>query len=80
MNIKEKKADIIKIINQASDEGLINEVYALVHNESEIEAFEINNFPSEIQTKLLKAIEDYKTGNYISHEQMKQKIQSWSMK
>jgi hypothetical protein len=45
-----------------------------VHNESEVESFHINNLPSEIQTILLKAIEDYKTGNYISHEQMKQKI------
>ena len=80
MNITEKKADIIKLIKEINDEALINEVYDLVNNESVSESFDINDFPAELREKLSKAIEDYKTGNYISHEQMKEKINAWRMK
>lgn len=81
MSISDKKADIIKILDHVNDEDLINEVYALLHSESNtLEKFDIKDFPPALQTKLNKAIEDYKSGNYINHELMKEKIQSWRMK
>jgi hypothetical protein len=34
----------------------------------------------KLQQKINKAFNDYKSGNYITHDQMKQKVQQWLTK
>ncbi len=80
MNITEKKKEIINRLQQTSDEQLINEVYALIHPDETIENFNLNELPQDLQNKLSKALDDYYSGHYISHDQMQQKIQQWLMK
>ena len=41
---------------------------------------EFDDIPEDLQLKLTRAIEDYKQGPYITHSQMKQKIEQWLTK
>ena len=77
MDIKEKKQRIINEINNTSDESLVNEMYDLLDAEDVIESIEAGELPEELNIKLNRAIEDYKQGRYITHEQMKEKLQQW---
>ena len=40
----------------------------------------VKKLPPELQQKINKSLEDYKSGNYITHEEMKQKVQQWLTK
>ena len=80
MSITEKKEAIIKTLQQTHDENLIDEVYELIHHEELLEEVQLDTLPTELQEKLNRAMEDYNAGNYITHEQMKEKIRSWRMK
>ena len=77
MDIKEKKQRIINEINNTSDESLVNEMYDLLDAEDVIESIEAGELPEELNIKLNRAIDDYKQGRYITHEQMKEKLQQW---
>lgn len=77
MDIKEKKQRIINEINNTSDESLVNEMYDLLDAEDVIESIEAGELPEELSIKLNRAIDDYKQGRYITHEQMKEKLQQW---
>lgn len=77
MNISEKKADIINALQQNNNEDLINEVYALLHTDQSIESIITDELPLDLKNKLVKAIEDYRSGRYITHEQMQQKVTQW---
>lgn len=77
MNIKNKKAEILQIINSTNDEELIEEVYELLNPYEIIEEIQLNKLPSELQNKITSALDDYKKGRYITHEQMKQKVDQW---
>jgi len=80
MNINEKKQDIIHSVQNTNDELLIDEMYNLLHTEEAIKDVEFDKLPQELQAKLSRAVEDYKQGRYITHEQMKLKIEQWLMK
>jgi hypothetical protein len=77
MNITEKKQHIINEIKNTNDELLINEMYDLLDSENVIENIEAVELPEDIRIKLSRAVEDYKQGRYITHEQMKDKLQQW---
>ena len=80
MNTKDKKAEVLELLTQTDDSGLIDEVYDMLHPESSVENIDMEELPGELQQKISKALDDYKTGNYITHDQMKQKLQQWLIK
>ena len=43
------------------------------HFKSAVENITIQELSGELQQKISKALADYKSGNYITHEKMKQK-------
>ena len=77
MDSKDKKKDIIQTLQTSNDEELIQEVYELLYPNAAIEEFSIESLPQELQTKVKRAIDDYKNGRYITHTQMKQKVEQW---
>jgi len=80
MNTKDKKAEVLELLTQTNDSGLIDEVYEVLHPEGSVENINMQELPDEMQQKINKALDDYKTGNYITHDQMKQKLQQWLTK
>ncbi len=77
MNTNDKKQDIIQKLQSTTDEQLIEEVYELLYPNTAIENIAISNLPEELQNKISRALDDYKNGRYITHEQMKQKVEQW---
>ena len=77
MDSKDKKKDIIQTLQTSNDEELIQEVYELLYPNAAIEEFSIESLPQELQTKVKRAIDDYKNGRYVTHTQMKQKVEQW---
>ena len=77
MDTKDKKKDIIQTLQTSNDEELIQEVYELLYPNAAIEEFSIESLPQELQTKVKRAIDDYKNGRYVTHTQMKQKVEQW---
>lgn len=77
MNIRDKKEDILQELRLTTDEQLIEEVYELLYPNEAIENIAINNLPEKLQNKISRALDDYKNGRYITHEQMKQKVEQW---
>ncbi len=73
MNTRDKKAEVLELLAQTNDSGLIAEVYEVLHPESAVENINMQELPAELQQKINKAFDDYKSGNYITHEEMKQK-------
>jgi hypothetical protein len=57
--------------------SLVNKVYKIFKTKSITESVIITDLPVELQQKIQKAVDDYKSGNYITHEDMKQKVQQW---
>jgi uncharacterized protein YjgD (DUF1641 family) len=80
MNTNDKKSEVMELLRQTNDSSLIDEVYDILHPESTIENINIAALSSELQQKINSALDDYKTGNYITHEQMKQKVEQWLTK
>lgn len=80
MNNRDKKAEVIEILQQTNDKDLIDEVYNILHPESAIDNINTSELPIELQHKIKKAIEDFKSGNYITHDQMTQKVHQWLTK
>ena len=80
MNIDAKKNQAIQALSNTKDEDLIEEVYGLLYPAQSISDIEINKLPQPLQQKINKALEDYKSGNYITHAQMKEKLQQWLTK
>ena len=80
MNTHDKKTEVLELLSQTNDSSLIDEVYDMLHPEAAIENINLHELNGEIQQKINKALDDYKTGNYITHEQMKQKVQQWLTK
>jgi hypothetical protein len=77
MNTTDKKKEIILALQASTDEQLIEEVYELLYPYEAIENIAISNLPEELQNKIYRALDDYKNGRYITHQQMKQKVQQW---
>ena len=80
MNTMDKKRNIIQLLESSNDEQLIEEVYELLHLGEEIKTINKEDLPSELQNKIERALEDYRSGNYITHQQMKQKVEQWLTK
>ena len=80
MNTHDKKIEVLELLSQTNDSSLIDDVYDMLHPEAAIENINLQELSSELQQKINKALDDYKTGNYITHEQMKQKVQQWLTK
>jgi predicted transcriptional regulator len=80
MSINEKKNEVLQALSNTKDQALIEEVYELLHPEQSVSDIEIEKLPQPLQQKINKALEDYKSGNYITHEQMKAKLQQWLIK
>lgn len=80
MDKENKKEDILQTIQSTTDEELIDEVYELIHSDSSVNSIAISDLPEELQHKLNRALDDYQSGRYITHEQMKQKVAQWLTK
>jgi predicted nuclease of predicted toxin-antitoxin system len=80
MNISDKRTEVLELLRQTNDSALIDEVYDILHPEATLENINTRNLPDELRQKLNKALEDYQSGNYITHEEMKQKVQQWLTK
>jgi len=77
MNTIDKKEDILQRLQSTTDEQLIEDVYELVHADEEVKSIQISSLPPELQNKITRALDDYKNGRYITHDQMKQKVEQW---
>ena len=71
MTTHDKKTESLELLKQTNDSSLINEVYEVLQPESAGENINIQEQPGELRQKINKALDDYKSGNYIAHEQMK---------
>ena len=80
MTIHDKKKEVLALLSSTNDGAVIEEVYALLHDIETINDIAINELPIPLQTKIEKAIEDYKTGNYITQDEMKHKLERWLSK
>ncbi|MGG9964728.1 hypothetical protein [Ferruginibacter sp. SUN106] len=80
MNTHDKKTEVLELLSQTNDSTLIDEVYDILHPEATLENINMQELPGELQQKINKALDDYKSGNYITHDQMKQKVQQWLTK
>mgnify|MGYP003434146200 FL=1 len=78
--MSDKKTEVLELIRQTNDSTLIDEVYDILHPETTLENVNLKNLPAKLQQKINMALEDYKSGNYITHEEMKQKVQQWLTK
>ena len=80
MNMSDKKTEVLELIRQTNDSTLIDEVHDILHPQTTLENVNLKNLPAKLQQKINMALEDYKSGNYITHEEMKQKVQQWLTK
>ena len=71
MNTQDKKIEVIELLSQTNDSTLIDEVYDILHPEGTVENINIEELSEELQQKINKALDDYKSGNYITQEEMK---------
>lgn len=67
MDTNDKKTEVLELLSQTNDSNLIDEVYEILHPESAVENINIAELSGELQQKINKALEDYKSGNYITH-------------
>jgi predicted transcriptional regulator len=56
---------------------LIDEVYELLYPDEEVTNIPLSALSEELQNKINRALDDYKNGRYITHEQMKEKVAQW---
>ena len=80
MNSLDKKVEVIELLKKTNDSALIDEVYEILHPAEAIENISIEELPGELQQKITKALDDYKSGHYITHMEMKQKLKQWLTK
>jgi len=71
---------VLDLLKKINDSSLIEEVYNLLHHDLVIEEISLFQMPVRLQQKINNAVDDYKTGNYITHDQMKKKVQQWFIK
>ncbi|KAA9040698.1 hypothetical protein FW778_01260 [Ginsengibacter hankyongi] len=77
MTIRDKKQDILQKLQSTTDEQLIEEIYELLYPNEAIKNIPISDLPDDLQVKINRALDDYRNGRYITHEQMKQKVKQW---
>jgi len=79
MNTRDKKEDILQKLQSTTDEQLIEEVYELLYPNEDIKNIIISDLTDDLQVKINRALDDYRNGRYITHQQMKQKVEQWFM-
>ena len=77
MDINNKKEMIIQKIESTTRQQLIEEVYDVLFPDEEINNIPVENLPKELQNKISRALDDYKSGRYITDEQMKETVNQW---
>jgi hypothetical protein len=77
MDTRDKKEDILQKLQSTTDEQLIDEVYELLYPDEEVTNIPLSALSEELQNKINRALDDYKNGRYITHEQMKEKVAQW---
>ena len=77
MDTRDKKEDILQKLQSTTDEQLIEEVYELLYPDEEVTNIPLSALSEELQNKINRALDDYKNGRYITHEQMKEKVAQW---
>ncbi len=80
MDTQDKKNELLVLLSQTNDTSLIDEVYDILHPEAAISNVDIKQLPEPLLHKINKAFDDYNSGNYITHEEMKKKLQQWLTK
>ena len=65
----------MEIVSRVTTMFLRKEVYDMLHPAQAVENINIKDLPGELHQKINKALDDFKSGNYITHEEMKQKLQ-----
>lgn len=80
MKVNDKRNHIISAIQSTDDEKLIEEVYDLLHPDERVEHVDTSELPEYLQDKINRGLNDYENGRYLSHEEMKQKMQQWLLK
>ena len=77
MTTRDKKEDILQKLQSTNDEQLIEEVYELLYPNEAIKNIPISDLSDDLQVKINRALDDYRNGRYITHAQMKQKVEQW---
>jgi hypothetical protein len=77
MDTRDKKEDILHKLQSTTDEQLIDEVYELLYPDEEVTDIPLSALSEELQNKINRALDDYKNGRYITHEEMKEKVAQW---
>lgn len=80
MNTRDKKMEVLELLSQTSDSNLIDEVYDILHPADAVENISMEQLSHELQQKINRALEDYRSGNYITQEAMKLKLKQWLTK
>ena len=80
MNIDDKKREVMSLLSNTDDPSIIEEIYDILHIPETIDQINAEHLSAQLQEKINKALDDYKTGNYITHEKMKQKVHQWLTK
>ncbi len=70
----------MEVLNKTNDNALIEEIFDLLYPEQAIESLDAEELTGELKEKITRAFEDYQSGNYITNEQMKEKVQQWLTK
>ena len=65
----------MEIVSRVTTMFLRKEVFEMLYPAQAVENINIKELPGELQQKINKALNDFKSGNYITHEEMKQKLQ-----
>ena len=77
MTIQDKKKQVLALLSNTNDSTLIEEVFDILQPDVSINEVDIEQLPNQLQLKIKRAFEDYKNGNYITHETIKEKIAVW---
>ncbi len=80
MTTNDKKKQVLDLLGSTYDSTIIDEIYAILQPAVNTDEINIQQLPDKLQEKINRAIEDYNTGNYITHEEMKQKLHQWLTK
>lgn len=75
MDTRDKKNEVLELLSKTNDSSIVDEVYDILHPEAAITEAGTEQLPEPLLLKINKAFEDYKSGNYITHDEMKQKLQ-----
>jgi hypothetical protein len=74
---EEKKEIIIKTLQETKDDATIEELYDFLYPDESITSVVMEDMPEDLQIKIENAVKEYRSGNYITHEQVKEKMAKW---